>query len=407
MEYQKIARDAVYNGEIETKSSRRIWDYLFSNMFNNVMIYPQIWEDPEVDLEALEIQGSDDIVAIASGGCNLLNMLTENPNSITGVDLCRAHLALNSLKQTAFSKMDFYEDFFEFFGKADSEKNLALYKENLKPFLSKEDQRYWDSRVFFRKRITAFSRNFYRYGALGNFIGFAHFASKLFGVDPSGILKSSNLSEQKAFYEANLKTILFHPLVRFFLKSPLALFGLGIPASQFQKLRGDREMFEVISNRLERLACNYSIKDNYFAWQAFGRKYDTQYKVAIPRYLKKEYFELLKQQIQKISMHQITMTQFLKNKSEKSLDGYVLLDAQDWMDTSQLNELWYEIDRTSKLGARVIFRTAAEDNLVKTAISPGVLANWKYCKEKSQRLYEKDRSAIYGGFHLMKKISNE
>ena len=93
MEYQKIARDAVYNGEIETKSSRRVWDYLFSNMFNNVMIYPQIWEDPEVDLEALEIQGSDDIVAIASGGCNLLNMLTENPNSITGVDLCRAHLA--------------------------------------------------------------------------------------------------------------------------------------------------------------------------------------------------------------------------------------------------------------------------------------------------------------------------
>ena len=116
MEYQKIARDAVYNGEIETKSSRRIWDYLFSNMFNNVMIYPQIWEDPEVDLEALEIQGSDDIVAIASGGCNLLNMLTENPNSITGVDLCRAHLALNSLKQTAFSKIELYEDFFEFFG---------------------------------------------------------------------------------------------------------------------------------------------------------------------------------------------------------------------------------------------------------------------------------------------------
>ena len=106
-------------------------------------------------------------------------------------------------------------------------------------------------------------------------------------------------------------------------------------------------------------------------------------------------------------MHQITMTQYLKNKAGKSLDGYVLLDAQDWMDTFQLNELWYEIDRTSKLGARVIFRTAAEDNLVKTAISPGVLANWKYCKEKSQRLYEKDRSAIYGGFHLMKKISNE
>ena len=101
------------------------------------------------------------------------------------------------------------------------------------------------------------------------------------------------------------------------------------------------------------------------------------------------------------------MTQFLKNKPEKSLDGYVLLDAQDWMDTSQLNELWYEIDRTSKLGARVIFRTAAEANLVKTAISAGVLANWKYCKEKSHLLYKKDRFAIYGGFHLMKKISNE
>jgi len=46
------------------------------------------------------------------------------------------------------------------------------------------------------------------------------------------------------------------------------------------------------------------------------------------------------------------------------LNAYVLLDAQDWMNDATLTELWRQIRRTARPGARVIFRTAADEPLL-------------------------------------------
>src|ERR1700733_3802409 len=73
---------------------------LFTAAFQG-LVYPQIWEDPVVDLEALAIKPGDHIVAIASGGCNILSYLTADPARITAVDLNHAHIALNKLKLSA------------------------------------------------------------------------------------------------------------------------------------------------------------------------------------------------------------------------------------------------------------------------------------------------------------------
>jgi S-adenosylmethionine-diacylglycerol 3-amino-3-carboxypropyl transferase len=35
------------------------------------LVYPQIWEDPELDLRALQLEPGARMVAIASGGCNI------------------------------------------------------------------------------------------------------------------------------------------------------------------------------------------------------------------------------------------------------------------------------------------------------------------------------------------------
>ena len=78
----------------------------------------------------------------------------------------------------------------------------------------------------------------------------------------------------------------------------------------------------------------------------------------------------------------------------------VLLDAQDWMNDTQLNDLWREITRTAKPGARVIFRTAAEPSVLPGRVTPDVLAKWEYLAEQSADLHAKDRSSIYGGFHI-------
>jgi S-adenosylmethionine-diacylglycerol 3-amino-3-carboxypropyl transferase len=48
----------------------------------------------------------------------------------------------------------------------------------------------------------------------------------------------------------------------------------------------------------------------------------------------------------------------------------------------------------------VIFRTAAEPSLLPGRVAPEILDRWRYEAEQSQALGSRDRSAIYGGFHL-------
>ena len=63
-------------------SREGLLERLFERLFRG-LVYTQIWEDPEVDLEALALQPDSHIVAIASGGCNVLSYLTGDPARIT------------------------------------------------------------------------------------------------------------------------------------------------------------------------------------------------------------------------------------------------------------------------------------------------------------------------------------
>ena len=70
------------------------------------------------------------------------------------------------------------------------------------------------------------------------------------------------------------------------------------------------------------------------------------------------------------------------------------------MTYQQLNELWAEITRTAAPGARVIFRTAAEPDLLPGRVAPEILDQWDYRADESRAFTLADRSSIYGGFHL-------
>jgi S-adenosylmethionine-diacylglycerol 3-amino-3-carboxypropyl transferase len=77
-------------------SRQGIQERLFTLTFSG-LVYPQIWEDPVVDLAALKLQRGEELIAIASGGCNVLSYLAAAPISITAVDLNPAHVALKKV----------------------------------------------------------------------------------------------------------------------------------------------------------------------------------------------------------------------------------------------------------------------------------------------------------------------
>jgi S-adenosylmethionine-diacylglycerol 3-amino-3-carboxypropyl transferase len=70
------------------------------------------------------------------------------------------------------------------------------------------------------------------------------------------------------------------------------------------------------------------------------------------------------------------------------------------MSDDKLNALWREITRTARPGARVVFRTSASPSILDGRVDPAILAQWRYERGTSLDLSARDRSAIYGGFHL-------
>jgi S-adenosylmethionine-diacylglycerol 3-amino-3-carboxypropyl transferase len=378
----------------------RAFTYAFRDL-----VYSQIWEDPEVDMEALDIRPDSRIVAIASGGCNLLSYLRADPARVHGVDLNAAHVALNRLKLAALMTLPDHHAFYNFIGRADDPRNIAVFDQALSPKLDIETQAYWNQRDYLgRRRIGAFSRNIYHAGLLGRFVALTHFVARRNGVDPKGLTGSMSRADMQVRFDREIAPIFDKRLVKLLLDNPMSLYGLGIPPAQYIELAGDApHMAIVVRERLRKLLCDFDLNDNYFAWQALNRSYKPDGTGPLPPYLQRQNFDLIRARAARVSVQQISMTTFLADQPDRSLDRYVLLDAQDWMTPVQLTALWHEITRTARPGARVIFRTAGAPTILPAKLDTAVLQLWDYQEQQSLELLKRDRSAIYGGFHLYTK----
>ncbi len=382
-------------------TKRGALERLFTLMFQG-FVYNQIWEDPVVDLAALDLKPDHRLITIASGGCNVLNYLAANPARIIAVDLNPNHIALTKLKLAALEYLPNYDAFFRFFGQANDKANRAAYDKFLRKKLDEKTREYWErDRPLRGKRINMFGKNLYRYGLLGRFIGILHAVAKLHGKKLEPILSARTPEEQRRLFERDIAPLFDYKSIKLLSKSPVSLYALGIPPAQYDELVAAGDPVAVLRERVERLACDFPIQENYFAWQAFGRGYDVEHREAVPAYLQRKTYDAIRTRTNKVEVHHASLTDFLEAQAPQSLHRYVLLDAQDWMNKDQITALWREIDRTADArDARVIFRTAGPESPLPRKLPADVLAPWIYLEQESRAWHAKDRSSIYGGFHV-------
>src|SRR6266436_5837125 len=241
---------STINAAVHRQDSNRteaLLDRLFALWFTR-FVYNQIWEDPEVDLAALAINPACRVVTIASGGCNVLSYLTADPAAIVAVDLNPAHTALTRLKIAALRHLPDHDAFFQFFGIAKDVANVARYHALLRPRLDDATRRFWDQRTLLgQRRIAFFAKGLYHKALLGRFIGFLHGFAHLLGHHPSRMLAA-------------------------------------------------RDLARLYRDRVRHLACDFALSENYFAWQAFGRRYGSGSGSAasLPPYLQPDNYDTIR-----------------------------------------------------------------------------------------------------------------
>ena len=374
---------------------------VFARLFHG-LVYAQIWEDPVVDMEALQLSSGDNLVCIASGGCNALSYLTASPASITAVDLSPSHVMLNRLKLATVRNVPDHATLYEMLARADLKTNITHFNRYVAPHLDPKVRAYWDGWSLTGPRKNMLARGLFRQGLLGRFLGAVNVITTVARVDFSGLLNAKSMAEQAAFFDTQIAPLFDSGFVKFLARQRASLFGLGIPPAQYDKLAADADgdIVAVLKERTRKLFCDFPIRDNYFAWQAVTRGYQPTKDAAVPPYLEARNFETLRANADRMTVLNRSLTDVLAGQPSASKQAYVLLDAQDWMNDAQLNALWDQITRTASPGARVIFRTGGAEDILPGRVADQTLRRWTYQTEASAKGFQNDRSAIYGGFHL-------
>lgn len=404
---QGLILEAVKQKHSSKKQS--VLQKLFAVWFD-AFVYNQIWEDPRVDLEALKLNENSRVLTISSGGCNALNYLIENPESVTAVDLNRQHIYLLRLKIAALHNLPSAEDFFNFFGFGKHAQNIENYQKSIAPNLDAKTKEFWESNSFFSRIVNGRRIDFFQKGGLyehsrnGYFLRFFHRLARMFGGKPEEILKAETQGEQEKLYQKHIAPFFDSFIIKTVGRLPVTMFGLGIPPQQYEELKKDLavggSLIDIYKKRAKRLACDYPIDENYFAWQAFARKYDTENRRAVPEYLKAENFAILKANANRLKTKIGSITEEIKQAPKDSYNRFVFLDAQDWMNAEAMTDLWQAIAENAEKDSRIIFRTASSASPIETNLPKDLRAKFFYEEDLSKQLFKQDRASIYGGFHL-------
>lgn len=380
-------------------------NWLFRRTFDN-LVYNSVWEDPVVDLAALEVKQHHRLVSISSAACNILSYLTHDLDRIDAVDLNSAHLSLAELKICALRNLPNHEEFFRLFGSGGHPDNVSNYDAYVGKGLSPRARAYWNGfSLRHGRRINIFGKGFYRHGVLGRFIGLVQHLARRTGRDISQLTTAVDADHQRELFNSLVAPLFEYGVVRRIARSPMSLFFLGVPPRQYREMvsAADGDIVALLKERIRRLACDYPMATNYFAWMVFAGGYDLAAREAVPHYLEPDRYETIRSRVDRVHLHREGLTEFLAGEPAQSFHRFVLLDSQDWMSPSQIAALWTQINRTANpRDARVIFRTAGRLSPV-DGLPMALSGPWEYRREESERLFHADRSSIYGGFHIYRR----
>ena len=190
-------------------------------------VYPQIWEDRLVDLEALSpLRKANTWVAIASGGCNVLSYLTAAPIQNHGH---RPQSGAHRAEQA------------EARGHPAPWTTARSTGSLPKPMRARtcKPTRTISGHISTRRRDAIGKRaicsvvgglaisvtNLYRHGLLGTFIGASHLLARMHGRNPRKILAAKSLEEQRKVFESELAPLFEKRHIRWLLDQPSALLG--------------------------------------------------------------------------------------------------------------------------------------------------------------------------------------
>ena len=347
------------------------------------LVFTHNWEDPESDHAALKIKDGESIMAITSGGCNVLGFLLFNPEIIYSIDINPTQSYLLELKVAAIKTLSF-DEFISFSGLKENENRLAFYKK-ISPLLSPEAKEFWDQ----QKKIL--TQGFIMNGNYERFIILAvKFLNLLQGRKRvQGLLADKTIEEQQIYFDKVWNTRRFHYLFKVMFNKRM-LAKRGLVGDYFHFDDGSTSFAESFYNRSRKAFRNLPAKGNYFLSLYLTGKFRNENEV--PASLKRENFEVIKSRVERIKIITDEAQEWLQVMPEKSIDSFALSNICELMSEKDTSRLFASVLRTGKNNSRVVFRNLMIPREVPDEFRQQIVKD----EILSRQIYESDRSFVYG-----------
>ena len=348
--------------------------------------YSRVWEDHLLLERGLEIAPQDEVLMIASAGCNVLNLLLSEPRRIVAIDLNPAQTAVLELKLAGCRVLD-RAAYLELLGVVRGD-GVARY-EQVRPLLPPSVRAWWDSNT------ATLASGVERAGRLDRFI--AEFQrDHLARIHPPSLLDRLFAMRDQESRRRLVDDELYTPeFVAAFLAyfSRDALAERGRHPAQFRYVE-EMDVGRWFLDRLRWVCTALPVRGN-FHLERFLRG-DLCEPRWLPPYLEPAGFARLRSLVDRVEVVTGDLESYVTSREAASLAKAGLSDVFEYMSPEGAGGLFAALASALRPGGRIAYW-----NLFVPRESPITLRDRiRPLPLLSRALSRRDRAWFYGAFHV-------
>ena len=345
------------------------------NQVFNFIRYANVWEDADIALSGLEVKTDQTGAVVCSGGDIALAMLAKSPKKIYAFDINKTQLYCTELKIAAISCLSLDE--VRCLLGVTTGNRMKLY-EVVRNKMSKEAQEYFDEHVNLVKRGVIHVGKFEHYFHLFHKYIIPMTSSK---KNYNHFSKMDNLARQKDYYMKKINTRRFRILFKIFFGYK-SMAKHGRDESFFEHV--DKDDVKNNSIDLKRkvefgLTHTKNNTNPYFDYIANGN-----FTHAFPLYLRPEYFEKIRANLDKLEL----VYGDVNSLPDPKYDFIYLSDIFEYMSDKEFMQNVEKIKRLTKDGGRILYWNMQNRRYIKEN-------NFVLDEEESQRLFKENKAWFY------------
>ncbi len=311
------------------------------------LLYAQVREDPEVDLQALQVSPEDRILAVTSGGCTALRLLAEGPKELVCVDFNPTQNYLLELKLAAIRNLPI-DECRRFLGVRKETGRWAVYR-LLAGGLSPAARDFWD------RRRPAIDQGVLYTGRTETMVRWMKLL--VFGLIHSPrilrpLLRQKDLEHQADFYRRvwnnrrwqKLLRIAFHPWV----------FRVVYGKRFLERLEG-QDLSRLWIEKIDHAFTEIPVRSNYFLSQLFWGRF-LPGEEGIPPYLRRGVFERVRWYADRLRWMTADLTSTLERAPEGAYTKVTLSNAFEWLPEPKVHAAFNALSSALAPGGRAVLR---------------------------------------------------